>query len=201
MMSGPISGAVVGQVVGKVSDTVSGLRQRLQWDAEQGTVHDGPRRYLLMRPDVLMGAIAALDAPLRAAVLEALAQSTQQHGARSLQAYAEQAPGDDVALIAATVQAAAELGWGRWVIRREGQQSLTLEVSDSPFVAGWRAATQSDVDAASDGVLGDPICAPIRGMFSALAEIVLKAPVQAQECHCAADDEASVCRFVARIQA
>ena len=193
------SGQGSDQVGGQVGGKVSGLRQRLQWDAEQGTVQDGPRRYLLMRPDVLMGAIAALDLPAQAAMFDALAISTQQHGARSLQAYAEQAPGDDEALMAATIHAAADLGWGRWVISRDGPQSLALEVSDSPFVAGWRAATQIDAGRLIDGT----VCAPIRGMFSALAQIVLNAPVQVQvqECRCAVDVGALPCRFVARVQA
>ena len=169
------------------------LRDRLRWDEASGAPHDGQRRYLMLRPDVLMGAIVALDAPLRAAVLDALAASAQQHGARSLRAYAGPAPGDAGALIAATVQAAADLGWGRWRIARQAPQSLTLEVSDSPFAAGWRAATASDAPL--------PVCGPIRGMLAGLAEQVLGAAVQVDECECAAAGQAARCRFVARVTA
>ena len=35
------------------------LRDRLRWDAARGAIADGPRRYLMVRPDVLMGARSA----------------------------------------------------------------------------------------------------------------------------------------------
>ena len=38
---------------------MASLRDRLQWGPQAGQLHDGPRRYLMMRPDVLMGALGA----------------------------------------------------------------------------------------------------------------------------------------------
>lgn len=163
------------------------LRARLRWDSAQGSLHDGPRRYLMMRPDVLMGALHAVDTPVRHAMLDALAASTRAHGADSLRAYAAQVGGNTDALMAATQAAAADLGWGRWTLRRDGPR-LHLEVADSPFAAGWRAV---------DGRPAlQPVCAPVRGMFGALASLVLGTAVQAEECDCAAM-HAPCCRFVA----
>jgi predicted hydrocarbon binding protein len=167
------------------------LRDRLQWDGVRGRVHDGPRRYLMMRPDVLMGAAVALDAAARAALFEALADSTRRHGGHSLRVYAEQAAGDPAALLGATAGAAADLGWGRWTLQRDGD-GLSLEVHDSPFAAGWREAGGGDA--------AGPVCAPIRGMLAALAELLLGARARVAECRCAAV-QPGPCRFIARTSA
>lgn len=167
------------------------LRQRLQWDG--AAVHDGPRRYLLMRPDVLMGAALRLDGSARAALFDALAASTAQHGSDSLRAYAAQVGGDAEALLTATAAAAADLGWGRWTFQ-QGMDGLQLQVQDSPFAAGWRAAAGAAAD--------HTVCAPICGMFTALAAQLQGAPVQVDETACAAQTAKTApggsCRFIAR---
>lgn len=151
------------------------LRDRLTWDLAQGALHDGPRRYLVMRPDVLMGAIAGLPEAMRWQVLQAWAAAAAEHGADSLRAYARQADSDVAALVGATVAAAADLGWGRWRVQQESTR-LLLEVEGSPFVAGWPASVPAT----------RPVCAPIRGMFSALATLVLGATAQIDETDCVA---------------
>jgi hypothetical protein len=154
------------------------LRERLAWDPAQGRVCDGPRRYLLMRPDVLMGAVVGMVPAYRQSFLVGWAQSTRDHGADSLRAYAQMVQGDRDALMQATVEAAADLGWGRWSLTLE-DGALHLQVQDSPFVAGWAAASPGQ---SSD----EPVCAPIRGMLQALAEVVLQGPVDVEETHCRA---------------
>ena len=153
------------------------LRSRLQWSDEAGAVHDGPRRYLMMRPDVLMGALAALDRPSRAALLDAWAASTCKHGGASLRAYAQALQGDAQALIDATIAAAADLGWGRWTVDPL-PDGLQLQVAHSPFVEGWRAA--------ADGPALQPVCAPVRGMFTALVRALQPGEAIVEETHCAA---------------
>lgn len=154
------------------------LRERLAWDPALGRISDGPRRYLLMRPDVLMGAVEAMAPAHRGSFLSSWQMSTCQHGADSLRAYAQMVHGDRHALLQATVAAAADLGWGRWALTLE-DGLLRLEVLDSPFVAGWLAASQGRPSQ-------EPVCAPIRGMLQALAEVVLEGPVAVQEDDCAA---------------
>jgi len=166
---------------------LASIRERLRWSTELGALHDGPRRYLMMRPDVWMGAVALLPVAVQGQVLEALAVSTREYGADSLRAYAAQAGGDAQALMATTAQAAADLGWGRWSLEREGDV-LHLNVSGSPFAAGWPRAPRP----------AQPVCAPIRGMLEALAGIVLGgAHATTVESECAACG-AAACRFIAR---
>ncbi|MFN0186422.1 MAG: hypothetical protein ACKVQR_21625 [Aquabacterium sp.] len=184
------------------------LRERLVFDTAQGAVRDGDRRYLLMRADVLMGALRALEPAARGAMLAAMADVVRYHGGRSLDAYAEAAPGDPQALIDATLAAAADLGWGRWMLQADAD-GLHLVVQHSPFAAGWlmvdgdagaNAGALADVsmDAATPAVA---VCAPITGMLRALATRVRPAPPGArlvvQESSCMAAG-ADCCRFEAR---
>jgi hypothetical protein len=167
------------------------LRDRLQWMEGQGAVADGPRRYLMMRPDVLMGAVALLDDGARDALLQAWAASTREHGGASLRAYADPVGGDADALMATTAAAAADLGWGRWTWQRSSA-GLALEVANSPFVDGWRAA-------AAHASL-QPVCAPLRGMFSALLDVLQPDATPVNEVWCAAmhDHPDRPCRFEAK---
>lgn len=176
------------------------LRERLTWDPARGQVCDGPRRYLLMRPDVLMGAVAAMTPAYRAGFLRGWADSTFTHGADSLRAYAASVGGDPRALIDATTEAAADLGWGRWTLDLDAVDgTLHLAVTDSPFVSGWRAAT-------GGAPAPEAVCTPILGMLQALAQALFDAPVQVREEACAANHPAQsapgpmvpICHFSAR---
>ena len=48
-----------------MSQPLRPLHKRLAFDLSEGQVLDGPRRYLIMRADVLMGAFAKLEAEPR----------------------------------------------------------------------------------------------------------------------------------------
>ena len=164
------------------------LRERLRHDADQGAWYDGARRYLLLRPDSLMGALRSLDATTRATVFDALAHSLQRCGGDSLRAYAARVNCDPQALLAATIDAACDLGWGQWTVQRDGDV-LDVVVQQSPFAAGWLAADGGPHEGAAPTV-----CAPIRGMLAALAQTLGAASPQVQETICAAQGH-SECRF------
>jgi hypothetical protein len=159
------------------------LRDRLLWDASAGRVADGPRRYLLMRPDVLMGALRRLPPPARAQMMEAFADSVAEHGIDSIRAYFREVHEDPAALLRATVQAAADLGWGAWRFD-PAPGVLGLEVSGSPFADGH-------------GPADAPVCAPLRGMLRAVAEVGTGMAVAVVERQCVACG-APHCVFEAR---
>jgi predicted hydrocarbon binding protein len=167
---------------------MAGLRDRLEFDSAEGAVRDGPRRYLLMRPDVLMGVFGRLEAPARAAALEAFAASAREQGGDSLRAYAASLGDDPRALLDATAAAAADLGWGRWSFRLDGER-LHLEVANSPFAHGFVAASAAAPPA--------PVCAPIRGLLEAAAALAFGGEAAAEETACAALGH-RCCEFVAR---
>jgi hypothetical protein len=161
----------------------AGLRARLRWDAADGSIHDGPRRYLMMRPDVLMGTLARLPDPVRAQVQDAFADSVAAHGIDSIRAYFRQVGEDPPKLMAATVQAAADLGWGAWRFE-PGRGRLGLAVTGSPFAQGAATAAR-------------PACAPIRGMLQAVATVATGIESEALELRCVACG-APRCEFEAR---
>ena len=76
---------------------MSAFWDRIRIDEPAGTIFDGDRRYLLMRTDVLMGMLQKLPAELRSPVLAALAESTREHGGKSVRAYLEAGSSDGLA--------------------------------------------------------------------------------------------------------
>jgi hypothetical protein len=175
---------------------MAGLRERLVFDHETGTVRDGPRRYLLMRPDVLMGMLARLDPAARAVAMQAFAEAAERHGGDSLSAYFASLGGDAAALLDATAAVAADLGWGRWTFSRD-RDELHLVVDHSPFAHGHAAAVAALRGTAELPLPEAPVCAPIRGLLAAAASLVIGVGARVDERACAAAGHAR-CEFVAQ---
>lgn len=158
------------------------FRDRLEWDAENGVIHDRDIPYLLIRPDSLMGIFAFLPEAERPAAFEAFARSIAHYGKGSAESYrtlgAEQAD----ALLATIAATAPQLGWGIWSLNRSAN-GLSLSVRNSPFAAGYG---ESDV----------AVCAPIRGMLEAVGGLVLGEAVVVRETGCVSQG-ADICTFEA----
>ena len=161
----------------------SEFRDRLAFDSTAGAILDQTRRYLLIRPDSLMGIFARLPAPARQEALAAMEDAVFEHGSDSARAYRASGAGDARALVALIERTAPQLGWGRWSFTFETGR-LGLTVLNSPFAQGYGAASE-------------PVCHAIKGMLRAVAAMVFEAPVDACEPACAACG-ANDCRFEAR---
>ncbi len=161
------------------------FRERLEWDREAGELRDGEVRYLMLRPDTLMGAFALLAPEARAQALTALARSTAEHGAKSARRYQNLGAADAERLVAVIEETAPQLGWGVWRLERAGGDAFELEVRNSPFAAGYGASDR-------------PVCAPIAGMFAAVTGLIAGAETAAEEVACAATG-APACRFRAAL--
>lgn len=161
------------------------FRQRLVFDPASGELRDGGTRYVMLREDSLMGLFRRLPATARAEALKAFAASVGEHGSLSAARYLA-SDGDTRNLLETIAATAPQLGWGIWRFSRAGSGELQLEVNNSPFARGY-------------GVAAEAVCAPIAGMFSAVASIVLGAPAEAAENLCAAAGGA-VCLFSARVR-
>jgi predicted hydrocarbon binding protein len=140
-------------------------------------------RYLRLRADTLMGMFRRLPPPERARALEAFARSTAEAGGDSARRYFATARGDRAALLATIANTAAELGWGTWRFTDHGASRLALEVTNSPFAAGY-------------GPADTVVCAPIAGMLQAVAALVVGSECEARETECSARGAAR-CRFEA----
>jgi len=166
------------------STTLQCFADRLVRDAERGELRDGETRYLLLRPDSLMGMFSRLAAQARGEALAALTAAVAEAGGRSAARYRETTPGGPAALFEIFAETAAQLGWGVWTFAPLADGELCLDVANSPFAEGF-------------GPSSLPVCAAITGMAATIAENILGQPAVAEETRCVAAGAES-CRFIAR---
>ncbi|KRW95245.1 4-vinyl reductase [Paracoccus sp. MKU1] len=164
-------------------DTARRFRQRLHHDHETGQLSDGPIRYLIMRPDALMGMFDRLPTSARAEALAALAGSVAEFGGRSVTAYLQARPGNFEALLRVIEQISADLGWGLWRFQAGQDGNYGLTVRNSPFAAGIAQPASQ------------PACAPIQGMLTAIAAQIFGNGGKVIETHCAACHGGDTCHF------
>ena len=160
------------------------FHDRLLHDPEKGEMRDGSIRYLMMRPDALMGLFDRLPLAARGEALNALVASVADHGGKSVNAYRENGAGDVDGLLQTIVATSAALGWGRWRFDRSQAGRVEVIIENSPFAA---ASAQTDL----------PACAPIMGILTALAPLLLaREDVQVTEDSCCAVTSCAHCNFV-----
>jgi predicted hydrocarbon binding protein len=159
------------------------FRERLAFDEARGEIRDQSRRYLLIRPDALMGVFRRLPEPSRSEAFGALADAIFEQGSDSARAYRAHHGADGEALAHLVADTAPQLGWGRWRLAFEDGR-VELTVVNSPFAAGF-------------GRADEPVCHPIVGMLRAVSTLVFGREGEARETECAACG-ADECRFEAR---
>lgn len=161
------------------------FRDRLVFEAATGEIQDEGRRYMLMRPEALMGVFRLLDEHGRARALKALTASVVEMGGKSARAYRDHGPGYPEALLATVAATAPDLGWGIWEFNLNPAR-LQLSVRNSPFAAGYGASAH-------------PVCHAISGMATAVARLALeREDIIAVETACSACG-ASACTFEAHL--
>ncbi|SFK26393.1 4-vinyl reductase [Celeribacter neptunius] len=164
-------------------DLSRSFHQRLSITPKKGEMRDGAIRYLMMRPDVLMGMFARLDGHTRSEALAALTASVAENGGKSVKAYRDSGATDPGAMMQTIADTSAELGWGIWSFDTIGPDRIEVSVENSPFAVAF-------------GVSDRPICAPIKGMLSAIGPLLLDcATVEVTEITCHAEIGGGPCRF------
>lgn len=156
--------------------------ERLRHEVDEGEMRDGAIRYLMMRPDALMGMFARLEPESRAAAYAALAASVAEFGGRSVAAYRESGALSTDSLMKTIEGTSADLGWGRWTFSRAGGGAIRVEVRNSPFADGA-------------GITGEAVCAPIRGILTAMASVLVGQGARVEETVCASAHGAGPCCF------
>ena len=162
---------------------MAGFRERLRFDAETGAYLDRDIRYMLIRPDALMGLFQRLPEAARAEAFAAIADSITERGRHSAQSYI--APDEVDRLLHVIADSAPQLGWGIWAFDHVDDDTIELEVRNSPF-----AHVAGDLPA--------PVCYPIVGMLRAVGAMVLGEGVDVAETRCAAGGGEELCRFEIR---
>ena len=152
----------------------------------RGALFLGPHRYMLIRPDALMGLFARLPPVERFAAFGAIAASVCENGAKSVASYAGMGTKEAEKLTQTIVETAPQLGWGQWKLRYDAN-GLDLSVYNSPFVVGF-------------GRSDHPVCAPICGMLEAVCAQIFGNSSTAVEIRCAsqisyAQSRTTPCQF------
>lgn len=158
------------------------FRERIVFDGATGRIMDDTRRYMMIRPEALMGVFTRLPPHDCAMALQAFMASVAQQGGDSAQAYRRMGDAEPSDLLRTISGTAPDLGWGVWTFELKPRR-LVLTVSRSPFAEGF-------------GPSRHPVCHAITGMVRAVAGIVFERPVTAEETRCAAMG-APDCRFEA----
>lgn len=164
-------------------DINQGFHDRLRLKPEHGEMRDGDIRYLMMRPDALMGMFMRLEPELRQVALSALASSVAEFGGKSISAYQANGAAQRNALIPVIVRTSADLGWGLWEFIPLADGSFEVVVRNSPFAA---AVGRADL----------PVCAPIVGILTALAPLLVGRDALVRETQCSARTGEGPCRFL-----
>ena len=147
-------------------------------------MRDGAIRYLMMRPDALMGMFARLSPAAMTEALAALTASLAENGGKSVKAYRESGAVDPQAMMQVIAATSAELGWGLWSFAGQGGDAIEVTVVNSPFAEGIGRAEV-------------PVCAAISGILTAIGPLLLGCDaVRVTEVSCHAVDAGGACRFV-----
>jgi hypothetical protein len=157
-----------------------------EWNEASGEVAEGGIRYLLMRPDVLMGVTQDLSADGAKAFLSALERSVFRHAQASFLRYVDTERFAAEDLLAGTFRVAATLGWGVWTLDGQEGGLRVVHVNNSPFALGH-------------GPSIDPVCAAITGVLRAVTLVAYGVESEVVEVACRAQG-APHCLFHMRKQ-
>ena len=155
-----------------------------EFDENAGEIREGNIRYLLMRPDVLMGMVEYLDEPTMTKVLLALQKSAFENGRASLRQYNELDFASDNEKLSFVCKTAAKLGWGNLTYTLNRHDDPTFTLTNSPFAKGH-------------GISKVPVCAPMAGILNALMEVFFESNATVKEVSCASQGQ-DYCLFEVR---
>jgi predicted hydrocarbon binding protein len=147
----------------------------IEFDRESGTLSYKDVRYLLIRPETIVGFQKAIEKQDLKIGINALFQGGFQGGYLSAKKYKEIQNLSDDETIKFMMAMGAQIGWGHFKVDQYdfGEKKLQISVENSPF-----AVTYGD---ASEGV-----CHLTRGVLSGLATVLFSKTCTASEDKCRA---------------
>lgn len=155
---------------------------------EDGALHSGDIRYVLVRADGLMGCFKSSSNSTSLSMTKEIENSFFRFGGKSTQQYSDILGDNPEELLSKIEEMAPQLGWGKWALcLKLNERKLTLTVKNSPFSVGYGQADFA-------------VCAPISGMLRGVAEKIFTQAVTCREHRCSAMG-GDVCEFEAIIDA
>jgi len=148
---------------------------QLMYDPDSGALTYGEVRYLLIRPETIVGFQKNIEKHSRAGAQEALFQGGYRGGYLSAKKYKEIQKLSDRDTIIFMMSMGAEIGWGNFQIIEYDfeNRKLKVRVKNSAFAAAYGEST-----------LG--VCHLISGVLSGLATVLFKQDYMATETECLA---------------
>ncbi len=150
----------------------------LQADGRGGLTLGGSR-YLLIRPETLVGLQKAVELALGERAAACIVAGGRAGGARA----AASLDGSADERVRRLLRIGGEIGWGEFALERLTAAELTVAVRHSPVAESY-------------GPSAAPVCHLIRGVLESLAIATFGRPATVVEAACVAMG-APVCRFVA----
>lgn len=141
-------------------------------------------RYMLIRPDTIVGFQKAVEAAVgQEKCAEIMMAGGITGGTKSSQQYKKAFDCSEEEIVSLMCKMGGELGWGDFHLQQLDKEAghLVVEVTDSPFAAAYG---QSEVS----------VCHMIRGVMIALGTLIFKGKVSSFETTCIAKGNER-CRF------
>ncbi len=147
-------------------------------DQNSGTLTYKQVRYLLIRPETIVGFQKAIENHSRTAAHEALFQGGFRGGHLSAQKYKESLNLSDSETIGFMMRMGAEIGWGKFQLMEYDfeNRKLQIRVANSAFAEAYGESTEG-------------VCHLIRGVLSGLATVLFARNCTASETECMAKDD------------
>jgi predicted hydrocarbon binding protein len=150
-------------------------------ELQAGRLTEDGIRYVMMRPDVLMGIVHDLAPENAGLFFKALENSAFRHAQASFSQYRARTPTSAEDVLSSWFSIAAKLGWGQWSSAQTANDCGEIVVHDSPFAAGH-------------GPADCPVCGAITGVVKAMILVACGEAVDVREVACAAQGFPA-CRF------
>jgi predicted hydrocarbon binding protein len=144
----------------------------------RGALTLGGARYLLIRPETLVGLQKAVEQALGERAASCILAGGRAGGARA----AASLEGSAEDRVRRLLRLGGEIGWGEFALERLTATELAVSVRRSPVAESY-------------GPSAAPVCHLIRGVLESLATATFGRPAAATETACVAMG-APVCRFV-----
>lgn len=155
--------------------TKNSILDELEYDPASGALCYKDVRYLLIRPETIVGFQKAIEKQSRTAAIDALFQGGYQGGYLSAKKYKEIQNLSDKETINFMMAMGAEIGWGNFRLDQYNcdKKKLQISVENSPFAAAYSDSTEG-------------VCHLTRGVLCGLATILFSQSCTASEVECAA---------------
>jgi len=155
----------------------------IQFNEEKGELNYQGVRYLLIRPETIIGLQKEVEGKLGSDFGEFIFNGGRIGGALSVQIYSQKFNLSPAELVRFMAQMGSELGWGYLEVERFDREKKAMVI-----IAHNSAFAQAH-DRRREGV-----CHLIRGVFAGVAEFLYGVPVEARETFCKAKGD-KYCRF------